>query len=93
MCQKKKDGGEAKAPKKEFFGKDKKINKAASGIRLNVYPDSVTVRDRRDINGNGTYTETFPNDSISTTVYGKDIQGFSAPYGNPTITKNKAGKV
>ena len=95
VCQKKKGGEVKNENKKQFFGKDKKVNKALMGVRLTQFPeatDSVTVREKIDSQGNGFRQETFPNDSVSVEMFGKRFPGFAGNYGNPKINISPKGK-
>lgn len=52
MCQKKKDGGEAKIDKKQFFGKDKKVAKNQEGGKANEKkPNYVVTYSTENKNG------------------------------------------
>lgn len=77
LCQKKKDGGEAKINKKQFFGKDKKVSKAQEGKK-------ITETKKEDKAGNGIITQTDSVGNSVSNVYGPKVPNkYIGKYGGP----------
>lgn len=71
VCQKKKNGGEAKAPKKEFFGKDKKIAKAQEGTKT-TEPKILGI-DRKKDQKNSMATYQFPDSTSRSMMINQNL--------------------